>query len=295
MELWIPIAIGAAFLQNVRSSLQKHLKGQLSTGGATYSRFVFGVPVAIILMGLLVANGATVPTPNFRFAAFAVIGGISQISATFLLVHLFGLRNFAVGTTLSKTETIQAAIFGIILLGDQISTGAAVAILISLVGVILLSTPDGLRGGLLNRSALIGLASGMAFAVSGVSYRAASLSLEAGDFLIRSSLTLVCVIIFQTIVMTLWLRRSEVGQIRQVFASWRVSIWVGISGGLASFGWFCAMTLQNAAYVKALGQIEILFTIAVSIVFFREKPTGREALGIFLACLGILILLLWRR
>lgn len=295
MELWIPIAIGAAFLQNVRSSLQKYLKGQLSTGGATFSRFVFGVPLALCVMGILVANGATMPAPNFRFIIFAMIGGVSQISATFLLVHLFGLRNFAVGTTLSKTETIQAAIFGIVLLGDQISGGAAIAILVSLFGVVLLSTPEGLRGGLFNRSALIGLASGTAFAVSGVSYRAASLSLDSGDFLVRASFTLVCVIIFQTIIMTIWLRWTDVGQISKVIASWRVSVWVGFSGGLASFGWFCAMTLQNAAYVKALGQIEILFTIAVSIFYFREKPTSRETLGIFLACAGILILLLWRQ
>ncbi len=295
MELWIPIAIGAAFLQNIRSSLQKHLKGQLSTGGATFSRFVFGVPLALCLMGVLISSGATMPSPNLRFTTFAMIGGISQITATFLLVHLFGLRNFAVGTTLSKTETIQAAIFGILLLGDQISGGAAIAIIVSLFGVVLLSTPDGLRGGILNRSSLIGLASGTAFAVSGVSYRAASLSLESGDFLVRASFTLVVVIIFQTVIMAIWLRLKEAGQIGKVIASWRVSIWVGISGGLASFGWFSAMTLQNAAYVKALGQIEILFTIAVSIIFFREKPTPREWVGILLACAGILILLLWRK
>lgn len=295
MELWIPLAIGAAFLQNVRSSLQKHLKGQLSTGGATFSRFVFGVPMALCLLVLLVANGATIPSLNPRFMLFAATGGLSQILATFLLVHLFGLRNFAVGTTLSKTETIQAAIFGVILLGDNISVGAAIAIIVSLLGVILLSTPNGIRGGLLNRSSLIGMASGTAFAVSGVSYRAASLSLETGDFMIRSALTLVCVIIFQTLVMAFWLRKVEAGQIRKVFSSWRISAFVGISGALASFGWFCAMTLQNAAYVKALGQIEILFTIAVSVLYFRERIKRREALGIFLACAGILILLLWRQ
>lgn len=295
MELWIPIAIGAAFLQNIRSSLQKHLKGQLSTGGATFSRFVFGVPLALFLMVFLVASGTTMPSPNSRFIIFAMIGGISQITATFLLVHLFGLRNFAVGTTLSKTETIQAAIFGILLLGDQISGGAAVAIIVSLFGVILLSTPNGFRGGFSNRSSIIGLVSGTAFAVSGVSYRAASLALESGDFLIRASFTLVWVIIFQTIIMAVWLRLKEAGQIGRVFASWRVSIWVGISGGLASFGWFSAMTLQNAAYVKALGQIEILFTVAASIIFFREKPATREWIGISLASAGILILLLWRQ
>ena len=45
--LWIPLTIAAAFLQNVRSALQKHLKGRLGTTGATFVRFGYGFPVAI--------------------------------------------------------------------------------------------------------------------------------------------------------------------------------------------------------------------------------------------------------
>lgn len=295
MELWIPIAIGAAFLQNVRSSLQKHLKGRLSTSGVTFSRFLFGAPLAIFVLVGIVSNGeVSLPDPNLKFVIFGMLGGFSQIIATMLLVHLFGLRNFVVGNTLSKTETVQAAIFGVILLGDQISGPAASAIIVSLLGVVLLSTPNGIKGGLMNRSSLIGICSGTAFAISGVSYRTASLALDSGGFLVRAAFTLVCVIIFQTLAMAIWLRLREAGQIRKVVANWRTALWVGISGGLASLGWFSAMTLQNAAYVKALGQIEILFAIAVSVLFFREKPTLREMLGIFLASVGILILLLWR-
>ena len=40
MELWVPITLAAAFMQNLRSALQKHLKGSLSTSGATFCRFV---------------------------------------------------------------------------------------------------------------------------------------------------------------------------------------------------------------------------------------------------------------
>ena len=41
IELWIPITVFAAFMQNLRSALQKHLKGRLSTGGASYVRFFY--------------------------------------------------------------------------------------------------------------------------------------------------------------------------------------------------------------------------------------------------------------
>ncbi len=295
MELWVLIAIGAAFFQNVRSALQKHLKGRLSTTGATFSRFIFAAPLAIgMLSALVLLGGYDLPTPNLRFAGFAVLGGVSQITATALLVHLFGLRNFAVGTTFSKTETVQAALFGVVVLSDAITPMAGVALIISLIGVAMISSTNGLRGGVFNRGALIGIASGTAFAVSGISYRGASLSLGGGDFLIRAAFTLACVLVFQTLVMLVWLAWKDGAQIGRVLKSWRVSMWVGIAGGVASLGWFSAMTLQNAAYVKAVGQVELLFSFAVSVLVFRERSSGREVGGIILVSLGILLLLLWK-
>lgn len=295
MELWVLIAIGAAFFQNVRSSLQRYLKGQLTTTGATFSSFIFAAPLIVsVLSALVLVGGYTLPTPNARFAGFMMLGGVSQITATALLVHLFGLRNFAVGTTFSKTETVQAALFGVIVLGDAITPMAVVALLVSLVGVAMISSINGLRGGIFNRGALIGIASGTAFAVSGISYRGASLSLGGGDFLIRATFTLACVLVFQTLIMAAWLSWKDSAQIGRVLKSWRVSVWVGVAGGLASLGWFSAMTLQNAAYVKAVGQVELLFTFAVSVLIFRERSSGREVGGILLVSLGILLLLLWK-
>ena len=67
---------------------------------------------------------------------------------------------------------------------------------------------------------------------------------------------------------------------------------VGIAGMLGSVGWFTAMTIQNAAYVRALGQIELVFTFIAAQVVFRERSTRLELGGIALIVAGILILLL---
>src|SRR3546814_58859 len=125
MELWVPITIFAAFCQNLRSALQKHLKGQLSTSGATFSRFVYAVPFAwLYLTAVAQATGDALPDPHRTFAAYVAVGGMAQIAATALLVHLFSFRNFTVGTTYSKTETIQTALFGAVIIGDTISVQA---------------------------------------------------------------------------------------------------------------------------------------------------------------------------
>jgi len=300
MELWIPITIMAAFMQNARSALQKHLKASLTTSGATFSRFVFAAPLAFLyVIGLVGIAGYEPPTPNAAFMTFAVIGGLSQIGATALLVSIFSARNFAVGTTFAKTETVQAAIFGLVLLGDSITGGALFGIVVSLVGVILISMRPASGNGrsrmasLLDRSALVGIASGALFGVSAVSYRAASLGLADGDFVIRAAVTLAVVTAFQTLVMAVYMRLREPGQILAVMASWRVSGLVGLTGMLASTCWFTAMTLENAAHVRAVGQIELVFTFIASHVIFRERSSRREVVGIVLVTLGVLVLIFW--
>ena len=60
---------------------------------------------------------------------------------------------------------------------------------------------------------------------------------------------------------------------------------------LGSVGWFTAMALQNAAYVRAVGQVELLFTFLTSVIVFKEKVTVNEVFGTVLIVGGILVLL----
>ncbi len=301
MPLWIPITIAAAFLQNLRSTWQKQLSGELSATAATYVRFSFGLPVAIVyLWGLHALGGFALPSPNAMFLIYCVIGGFTQIIGTFLLVALFAYRNFAVGTTYSKTETVQAALFGIIVLGDHPSLGAVAAILVSFVGVVAISmakshlTLGNFARSLSEKPTLMGIGTGAGFGISAVCYRAASLSLEADGFLISASYTLVTVLLIQTVMMGLWLLWREPDQLVKTAKSWKVSLLVGIAGAMASMGWFTAMTIENAAYVRALGQIELVFTFASSHFLFKEKTERLELFGIALVIGGLLLLLFLR-
>jgi drug/metabolite transporter (DMT)-like permease len=299
MSLWIPITIFAAFAQNLRFMLQKHLKAtKLTTGGATFSRFLFAAPIAVLLVAGLTRAGWDIPQAALRTWVFVVMGGSAQIIATMLVVALFAERNFAVGITLKKTETMMTALVGLIVLNEAITLWAIIAILVGIIGVILLSDPPKLAGGgawyrrIFNRAAAYGIGSGVLFAISATSYRGASLSLGSGDFIIRAAFTLACVTTFQTIAMSLWLRVREPGEITRVLRSWRVTSLVGITGVLGSLGWFMAFTLQNAAYVKALGQVELVFTFLASYIIFKERSTGREIIGIALVVASILLLIL---
>lgn len=299
MELWIPITIGAAFLQNIRSSLQRHLKGHMGTTGATFVRFGFGLPfAALYLFALTLLADAPVPSPSPVFLMWASIGALGQIAATFLLIHLFSFRNFTVGTAYSRTEPAQAALFGLVFLGETVGPFTLLAIAVSVFGVMLISvarsvfSPATLVTSVFTRTAGIGLLSGTLFGITAVAYRAASLSLHHPNFAVQAATTLLWAIALQTGVMLAWmLWRDRVGLAR-IGSSWKISTLVGFVGATASFGWFAAMTLQQAAVVKALAQIEMIFAFASTLLFFREHINRLEIAGCFLIVAGILVLVL---
>ncbi|MEZ5947566.1 MAG: DMT family transporter [Hyphomonas sp.] len=296
MELWIPVTIAAAFLQNLRSMLQKSLKGRLSTWGATATRFIYAAPFAVLLFTGIAADRGGVPAAPAEFFLYGMAGGLAQILATALLISLFSRTNFAVATAFTRTEPLQTAVFGFVLLGEHVSAGAVAGILVSLVGVILISVPGlnvrSLRQ--MNVSVWRGVVSGGLFGLSAIAYRSASLSLPGEDVLLRSSATLAFVTVFQAVAMLAWLTVKERGEATRVLVAWKVAIWVGIAGVLGSFGWFTAFTLERAAYVRALGQVEVIFTLMAAILFFRERLNLREIAGAVLIAAGVVGLLVLR-
>ena len=296
--LWIPITIAAALLQNIRTALQKVLKGKVSTNAATYTRYVFGFPLAILYVaGLHIGAGFALPDASFGFAAWLVLGAVAQIVATSLLLLAFSYRNFAVGIAYSKTEVIQAAVFGLVFLGETVTGFGAIAIVLGTIGVMLMSidrTQPPVRAfllGWMERPALIGIASGGVFAISAVGFRAASLSLEHPSFLMAAAFTVLCATILQTALLTIYLRLREPGQIAKVFRLWRIASLPSIAGVLGTICWLTALTLQSAAYVRTLGLIELVFTFIISIFAFREKPVRHEAMGVALLVAGITLVM----
>lgn len=298
MDVWIPITVAAAFCQNLRSALQKRLTERLSDDEAAYVRFCYAFPfAAVFVLVLATPGGHDVPLPNASWFWNMLAGSFFQVLGTVALVRSFSHRNFAASTAYSKTETVQAAAFGFVILGDAVTVLALGGIVVSLAGVVLLSVrgPSGPRALVetgLGRGAWLGIGAGAGFAVSAVCYRAASLALPEGEFFVRAGVTLLGATAVQTLGMGAYLAWRDAGALVRVARSWRASTWVGLAGMLASAGWFSAMTLMPAAYVRALGQVELLFAFGAGVLLFRERVRPAELGGAALVVLG-LVLLLW--
>jgi drug/metabolite transporter (DMT)-like permease len=288
--LWIPIVLAAAAAQTVRNAAQKDLGRTAGTLAATSVRFVYGLPFALIGLGLVfLPAGKPLPTPNADFVALVAGSALAQLVATALLLAAMQRRSFIVAVAYSKTEVLQVALFSALLLGEPVTGLSVAAIVIASLGVWLLSPPPtvGAPQGWLSSAALMGVGSGAGFALSAVGYRAAAQALGPMPAWESAAYALVWAQALQSLAilaaLVLW-RPDALGATAR---SWRVSMLAGGFGALASFGWFTAFALRNAADVRTLALVEVLYGYLVSRRVFAEHVARREKWALLLLTLGI--------
>jgi len=290
--LWIPFTLLAAAGQTARNAMQRELTAKLGTVGATHIRFLFGFPFALVfLAGVFIATGLPMPALPWLFWPWAVVGAGAQILATALMLATMNDRSFVVTIAYIKTEAIQAAIFGLIFLGDPLTIGMVVAILVATAGVVTMSLKGrgAMEGGY--HSVALGLVSGAVFAISAVGYRGAILSLGLPSFLLAATLTLTIGLILQAGLLTLYLVLRDRAVLTAIARAWRPSLFAGFMGATASEFWFLAFALTSVANVRTLALVEVLFAQAITIFAFKQVTTKRDALGITLIVAGVLLLI----
>ena len=281
----------AAASQTLRNATQRELTAKLGTVGATHVRFLFGLPFALVFLVIVsFASGAALPQPGAAYWAWVAGGALSQIAATGLMLAAMNDRSFVVVYAYIKTEPVQVALFGLLLLGDPVTPLMALAIALATCGVVLI----GLRSDAppnLGATAL-GLAAGAMFGLSAICFRGAILSLALPNYLMAATYTMASGLLIQVVLLSLYLWLRDPGILRAILHAWRPSVLAGFLGALASQFWFLAFALATAASVRTLALVEVLFAQAISRFAFGQRTTPREAVGIALVVIGV-ALLVW--
>ncbi|MGK7866451.1 EamA family transporter [Falsiroseomonas sp. E2-1-a20] len=295
---WIGVTVTAALFQCWRTAMQQRLRGQLSVNGAGVVRYLYGVPVGLLLLGLYVAAfGGSLPPLGLAVLALCALGGFLQILGTNLLIMAFGYRNFAVGTAYAKTEAMQAAFVATLLLNEHLSLLSWVGIAVGVGGVLYLSlagrgtSPAELLRGVTQPAALCGIGAGLCFGITGVLIKAANQAMPGPDVVFKALLILVITNSLQTLMQGAYLAWKEPSQFRAVFTTWRDSAKVGALSAMGSACWFTAFALAPVALVRAVGQVEILFTLGFSRFYLREKATPSDIIGALVVVAGVVLVL----
>jgi drug/metabolite transporter (DMT)-like permease len=291
-SLWIPFTLVAAAGQVARNAMQRSLTGPLGTWGATNIRFLFGFPFSLLFFAVvMLGTGDTVSWPGLAFWPWLLLGALSQIAATGMMLAAMNERSFVVTTAYLKTEAIQTAIFGFVFLGDHLNLWKIVAILIATVGVVVTALRPGTARNLGSlRPTLLGLAAAAAFALSAVGFRGAIIAVPEVSFVTAATLTLVFALGVQALVLTIYLLARAPQVLREILKLWRPSMLAGFVGALSSQFWFLAFALTAAANVRTLALVEVLFAQAVAHYSFKQPVALREILGIALIVVGVALL-----
>jgi drug/metabolite transporter (DMT)-like permease len=295
---WIPITIGAAILQVWRTALQARLRGTLSAGAAGFVRYLYALPVDGLMLGVaLVMLHAAIPPLAARLLIECLSGGIFQIFGTILLIMAFGYRNFVVGTAYAKTEAAQLVAVSVLFLGVHLPPLAIIGIMISVSGVLFLSftgetmAPRDLLRASAQPAALCGLGAGFCFACTALLLRDAALTLPVSMPVVLKALLVLCLTNgLQTLVQGMYMAVRTPAALRSALVLWRRAAWVGVASGIGSALWFAAFALTQVALVRGLGQIEIVFTLAVGHFFLKEKFRRGEILGLVLVAGGVVLI-----
>jgi drug/metabolite transporter (DMT)-like permease len=290
--LWIPFTIIAAFTQVARNAMQRQLTGPLGTWGATNIRFLFGFPFSLVFFGIVIAfTGDPLPWPHPTFWPWLVLGALTQIVGTGLMLVAMTDRSFVVTIAYLKTEAIQAAIFGFVFLGDHLTLWKVVAIMIATVGVIVTALrPGGEKNFTDLKPTITGLAGGATFALSAVSFRGAIIAVPDVSFVTAATYTLVFGLFTQTLILTAYLLIRAPDVLRKILGLWKPSLLAGFMGAFASQFWYLAFALTAAANVRTLALIEVLFAQGVAYYSLKQPLSVREMSGAALIVLGVALL-----
>ncbi|MCH7337274.1 DMT family transporter [Acinetobacter sp. NIPH 2699] len=290
---WILFTLMAAFMQAWRNAFQKQLSTTVDVYGTTLARFLFAPLFAFSYLAFLYLHQPVTTQVHFsnKFWLYVVIAGISQIYATALMVKLFQQKNYAIGVGLAKSEAILAALVGVLFLQEHLSAWGWVGVSIGALAVFLLSKGHQ-HAQLSIKTLMIGLGSGLCFAITSLLVREASLELTMLPFLHRAAWVLCSLISFQCIIMLLYLGLFSRETLYKMWQRLGLTFKVSVCSFLASLGWFSAMSMQTVAIVKTLGQVEILFSLLISAFFFKEKLAKTDHLGLWLVIVAA-IMVIW--
>lgn len=289
--MWIIITVIAAFAQSCRNALQSSLSSHINAVGVTLARFLFASPlVAIYLWALYQWQPAQLPQYNHSFGFFVVTAALMQILATFLMVRLFQLNNFAVGVGLAKSEALVAAIFGTLWFGTSLSLLGWFGVIVGGIAVMLLSSNGGWKQLSLPVLA-IGIGSGSAFALTSLSVRQASIAIDL-PFPHSAAWVLLSVLALQTSIMVAHLAWRDRQTLIKLFVHLRHTFAVSLSSCIGSIGWFSAMALEPVPLVKTLGQVEVFFTMMIALFWLKQPPKTQDLTGLILIAVAA-VMVMW--
>lgn len=301
--LWIWASVAAALFQALRYASLKELNKHLSAFVTGYARVLFALPVMVVYPAVMLwVKDVPLPAMSMKFLLLTALGSLGQFLGTVLMVRVFQLGNFAVGTMLAKTDAVMTALIGTLLFTEIISGAGWIAILVTVAGVLTVSAArinvspasapraSSLSEMLLAPSTQLGLLIALVNAVSFLLLKDAVATLQSpGGPAVDAAVAGAVLTLMSCVMIGVWLVITDRDGLMRIRRHLRLCWFAGIASALGTLLWFLATALTNASYVAAVAQIQIVFALAISRFWFRETILWLELVGIAVILAGVLL------
>jgi drug/metabolite transporter (DMT)-like permease len=289
-SFWPLLVLAASGLQVARNAAQRDLTAKVGLWGATYVRFLFGFPFAVMwVVGIVLWRGPS-GAPNWEFVLWILVGASTQAAATAGVVFAMRGRAFAVATAFTKTEAAGTALVGTALIHDVVTAGDWLGIALGTAGIVSMARVSATREAF--QAALAGIGAGLLFSFSSVAYRAAAQD-WGGDPWVGAAATLISTLLVQTLCGGLLMVRFALPSLRLMIGEWRACLVPGAAGAFSSALLFTSFAIgPSAGAVKALQLVDVIIAWGVSRRFYMETIRMGEAIGIALILVGAIVLVL---
>jgi len=286
--MWLALALAAALFQVLRNTAMKRLGHALDEYINVWGRFTFLLPFA-----LAAALLTSWPVLKPGFVAWCAAFGVCQTLSTLALSKALKLAEISLVTALWKVSLLILLGMAWVTIGETPSALGIAGVLLSAAGVYLLnvrrahvSAWEPLTVLVQDRGQRYTLLAALFYAPSVITIKKAILasSTAAGTFGAYLAASLI---------MTPLALRTSARHFPAVPRHLKEFVALGLFAALTTLSQGKAYTLTLSSYVEAVKQVEILFAMAVGVIFFGEAQRVREtALGAVVMLAGTALLAL---
>ena len=301
--MWVELSLAAGVFQTVRNSLARSIAGKASPMLNSWSRFAFNLPFSATVAAVLVQRSGSPELP-LPFFAYAAATAVTQLLGNVALVAAFNRANFAQSIVLHKLEIAFTAVIGVALFGEFPDAAGWIGVAACTVGVFVMnlgreSGPAGWRRAFhLDTGALLALTCGLMLVFASFMLKeAVAIYVAANPHVGEGRFEAACHTLFHTtwievVILSVAIGWREPGEFARVRELWPRMAAIGFAGFCGSVCWFWAYSIALVAYVKAVGQIEAVLSVAIALVVWREREVWRQLPGVALVMAGIGVILL---
>lgn len=285
--MWMFYAIGSAFFAGITSILAKCGIRETDSDVATAIRTIV-VLVFSWFMVLVTGTWTGITGIDGKTLLFLVLSGLATGASWLCYFHALQKGDINKVVPIDKSSTVLTILLALVFLGEGLTWGKAVSILLIGAGTLLMLSrkePDPEKerqaGGWLIYAILSAVFASLT-AILG------KIGITGVDSNLGTAIRTMVVLLMAWLMVFVSGKRKEVKKIRK-----RELGFIVLSGLATGASWLCyyrALQGGPASVVVPIDKLSILITIAFSWIVFHEKLTKKSALGVVCITAGTMLL-----